>query len=551
MDADTTKLAKDVIQNLIKSKKTLRMYPENNPIYIKTVDSSYALFRDFFDYRDDLPFKIKQLEILFDGEQVYYNSEKDDNMALYFFKDGIREIVFKNGLQRDELEDFLKIIVLDFDSEMTDDDIVTLMWERDFQNISYIVDDAFLTDEENYEEQAVEEVKNKSADDDEVLKAYEEAFGGEDAGYIPIVPLNDDDITRLKEELDKDVNYYVFKLVNLLFEMFFLSEKKDDLKEMISMFRSAIDYSMQYADVEMVVEIIKRTEGILNSSTCADTMKPYLRMVMSYVNSERVITFLGEMLDSRVEFDEKKVEGLFSVMDKSAIPGLIRILGELNTIHARKAIINSLIILGKKDLAAVAKGLNDSRWYVVRNIIYVFRNIGDRRAIEYLIKKLRHDDIRVRKEIIKSLGELGSSEIIQYVKGYTDDPDPSIRVLAAKSLAQTGSPIAKKILMDKISSADFKSRDFGEKKEFFEALSKWNDEDLVNFLVKILRKGAFFRRAKVNENRACAAYALGFLGNKQALSHLGKFKSIGNTLIREYVSTAIKRIEHGITAERA
>ncbi|PNX52605.1 MAG: hypothetical protein BV458_08715 [Thermoplasmata archaeon M9B2D] len=550
MEIDTLKQVSDIIQSVLKSRKNIRMYPENNPIYTKSLESTINLFNDYFEYYDALPMKIKQLEILYDSEPVYYNPEKEDSLSLLFFKDGIRELTFKKGLDVVELEDFFKIIMLDLDSDDSDDDIVTLMWERDFMHISYIVDETFLLEDDQYEDRAIQEAKENLATEDDVLKAYEEAFDAEDTRHIPVVPLSDEDIEHLKNELDRDHNYYVFKIFNLLFEMFMLAGSKEDLQDMVSMFRSAIDYALQYADIEMVIDALKKAEVLISAETTPEHIKPYLRMILAYINSERVIRFVGELLDSRAEFDDKKVNSLFAIMDKTAIPGLIRILGDLSTIHARKAIVNSLIILGKKDLAAVAKGLNDERWFVVRNIIYVFRNIGDKRALDYLVKKMRHNDIRVRKEIIKAFGEFGGQEIVQHLKMHINDPDPATRVLVVKSISRTGAPIARKLLMEQVSSPDFKMRDLAEKKEFFEALSRWQDPQMLDFLSRILKKGALFRRGKVNENRACAAFALGVMMRKEALPVLEKHRNLKIPLIREYVMNAIKRIQqHGATAQ--
>ncbi len=551
MDADTTKIAKEVIQNIIKSKKNLRMYPENNPIYIKTVDTAYDTFKDLLDYRDEMSFKIKQLEIIHDGEQVYYKPDKDDNLALFFFKDGIRELSFKSGLKKDELEDFLKIIMTDFDTEVEDDDVVTLMWERDFQNISYIVDEAFLSDEEDYEEKAVEQVKERSADEDDLMKAYSEVSGAEEVAYIPVVPLNDEDIAKLQEELDKDTGYYIDKLTDLLFEMLYLSERKQDFQDLVTFFRSAIDYALTHNYIDLAVNIIRRSSQLLHSEQSVEKHNPYLIMVMSYINSDRVIKLLGELLDSRTEDDEEIAGELFPLMDNSAIPALVKTLGELETIHARKIIINALIILGKKDIVSVAKGLNDKRWFVVRNIIYVLRNIRDKRAIDYLTKKLRHNDIRVRKEVIKALGDLGGAEVVNSLRTYINDSDPAVRGLTAKALAQTGSPFAKRVLINEISSSSFRNKDYSEKKEFFESIAMWKERDIIGFLIKVLKKKPFLRRGKVNENRACAAYALGLIGHKDTLEILEKFNNLKNDLIRESVTMAIKRIEHGSTPQRA
>ena len=64
------KAAKDVIQSLVKAKKTIRLYPENNPIYAKTIEENFSKFADFFNYRDELTLKITQNEMLLDSVQV-------------------------------------------------------------------------------------------------------------------------------------------------------------------------------------------------------------------------------------------------------------------------------------------------------------------------------------------------------------------------------------------------------------------------------------------------------------------------------------------------
>src|SRR3990172_10010298 len=189
------KAAKDVIQAVLKSKKILRMYPSNNTIYLKTLEDAYNKFRDFFYYGDELQMKIKQNEIYYSFEQVYSSSEKEDNLALFFFKDGIREITFKKGLTKDEMESFLRVITLDFDTEVIDDDIVTLFWEKDFQNIQYVVDEAVLTDEDDYETSAVKEVKEQANEPDNLMKAYEDAFHESNlTGETSIIPLSDKDL---------------------------------------------------------------------------------------------------------------------------------------------------------------------------------------------------------------------------------------------------------------------------------------------------------------------------------------------------------------------
>jgi len=539
--------AKDILQGLIKAKKTLRMYPQNNPIYVKTLEESYAKFDEFFGYKDNFVLKIKHNSISYDSEQIYVNAEKEDNLALFFFKDGLRELTFKKGLGREELEEFLRIISLDFDRDAIDDDIVTLLWEKDFQNIQYIVDEAVLVDvdEEDYETRAEEEVKEKVSDVDDLLRAYAEGFKEEDVKGISVVPIADKDLQMLAKELEKDASGKVEKLANILFEIIYQSEGKADYEDTFVFLKDAVNFSMKHGDIHTVVNVMNRAKELPEDELLPEEAKKYVRTLLLYPGSEEIIGLLAELLDSGVEIEEKIYEEFVKFLDKNAISPLVKYLGELKTIHARKSVIEALILVGRKDIQALARGLDDHRWFVVRNIIYILRKIGDKRAIEYLLRTVRHGDIRVRKEVIRALGELGGREVVQTLRECLDDADVEVRIASAKAFGNIGAEVSKKILLEKISDKAFKERDFEEKREFFEVLSRWKDAEIFDFLMKALKRKSFFGRARNYENRACAAFCLGLLGNKDALPVLYKHKNSNNKLLREFSYTAIKRIEHG------
>ena len=99
--------------------------------------------------------------------------------------------------------------------------------------------------------------------------------------------------------------------------------------------------------------------------------------------------------------------------------------------------------------------------------------------------------------------------------------------------------------IEKISQNDFGNRDFEEKKEFYEVLSRWNDAGMVDFLIKRIKKRSLFKRAQRDENNACAAYCLGLMESKEALPYLYKLRDSKNRLLKDHVDTAIKRIEYG------
>ncbi len=533
----------ELVNLIVKTRKLLRMYPENNPMYIKALDDMYAKFVDVFDKAGgDIKLDIRQYEIYYGDEKVYQNFEKTDNIALYFFKDGIRELTFKKGIPKEELKDFFHIIGLD-EKELVEEDIVSLMWERDFQYIKYVVDESVLAEDEEYERVATKRVMENPTSQESILEAYNDAIQTEDIKTVQIVPITEHDLKMLLNELEKDSEPKTGKLADILFEILYNATQRNEFEELVSIINSLLDYSIQNLDIDNAINILKRIKTIIDDRGTPVEVKIILKKVMEHAGSPQVIKTLGNVIDSRIEIDEGKINEFVNYLEKNSIQPLIEILGELKNFNSRRIIINALSVIGRKDIHSLAKGLNDERWYVVRNVIYVLRLIGDRRAIEYLTKVLRHPDMRVRREAIRAMGEIRSPVVVPILKEFLNDFDPQIRITAVRAIANTKTESARRLILQQIQSGDFINRKFEEKKEYFEVLTFWKDEDIMNFLLKVLKKSTIFKRNKNFENRACAAYALGLMGMKDALPYLKKYADIKNPLMREYVRSSIMKLE--------
>ena len=546
--SEDTRLARDILQNIIKSKKTLRMYPQNNPVYVKALEDLYARFGDFFHFKGDLTFKINQHSIFHDSEEVYQNLEKDDNIALFFFKDGLRELTFRQGLLLEELESFMKIIAMDFDREAVDDDIVTLFWEGDFQNIYYVVDDTFLLDAdgEEYEERAVTAAKQQVSDIDGLMKAYVEEFSEEDIKDVSVIPFSDKDLQNLMKELEHDSSNKIDKLTTILFEMFYHAEEMSAiLEDTLKFFRETITFSLKEGNINTVIQIMKRGKEILEDPLSTEGMKKHIRMLLLYPGSDDALGTLGEVLDSNLIIQDEIFTLYIELLDRKAIMPLVKILGDIQTLRGRKKVMDALVFLGRQDIKTLASALNDQRWHVVRNIISILRKIRDKGSVEYLLKAMRTEDTRVKKEVIKALADLGGQEVIRPLKEHLSDPDAGVRIESARALGTIGSIAAKKILLEKISDKMFKEKDIEEKKVFYEILSKWKDEEVFDFLIGTLKKGSFLWWDKNYEEKACAAFCLGLLGNKDALPYLQKYNDSKNQLLREFSQSAIRKLEYG------
>ncbi|HEB76813.1 MAG TPA: HEAT repeat domain-containing protein [Nitrospirae bacterium] len=533
---------KEIIQALVKAKKNLRIYPENNPVYARIVDDIHSRITSVLEYTGELSLKIRQHDIFFDGESVYHGDGKEENLALFFFKDGVRELTFNKGLPRNEMEDFLGILAVDFDREALDDDIVTLMWEKDFRFIHYMVDDSILLEDETYEERAVEEAKKASQDNEGILQAYREASSIEAGPVTHVIPITDADLDHMIREIEEDTDDKSIKLIHLLFEM--LSQVGDTAEygELAGFIGSALDFAVRHGNLDAAVYTLERIDEETAGDDCENEVRARLEDLKRFMCSEDFVSGIAEVLDEGTEFDEALLQRFASLLDSDAIPSFIHVLGELRSAQARRAVISILSELGRKDIQSVARGLQDRRWYVVRNIICILRQIGDATAVEHLVRAVRHPDKRVKKEAIRTLGVMGTADVLHVLNECISDEDELVRLTAVRAVGLIGTPLSKKILLDRVADRGFRDKTFNEKREFFEVLSRWRDDDVVALMIRALKRRTIFKRAKNTETRAAAAHGLGMTGSADALEPLMKLKNAKNRLLRDNVQAAIKRI---------
>jgi hypothetical protein len=543
--SDKAKYAREAMQVFAKAKKNLKLYPSNNPIYEKTLDGVHGKFQEFFKYYDRLDLKVTRNELLFENENIFHAEGKDENLALFFFRDGLRELGFKKGLDRQELQQFLEIVSVDFDREDVEDDIVTLLWEKDFGNISYKVDERILMEEDDtYQQEAESQAKEDACEEDNLKHAYEEAIRSDEKSDFAVMPVTDNDLKVLVKEMDKDSTDKTGKLVNVIFEILWQSENTQEFKDIANILNNAIEFSLRNQNLQSVVDIVRRAKHFYENTESAEAKK-HLRLVFSYVSSSTLIYKLGRLLDGVARFDEKEYNVFIGLLNTNAIGPFIALLGDMKTVSGRKWITNALITLGRRDIALLAGGLEDVRPFVVRNIIYVMRKIGNRKAEDHLLKITRHADSNVRKDVLMALGDFGDHETAVLIRDFLNDPSESVRVSAARTMGKLGSEYCRDLLVEKISQKGILSTDFDEVKEYFAVLARWKDSSVIGMMMKIINRKHFFNKSKYEELKLCAVYCLGLIGSREPLKMLDKLRTSKNRHLSEYANLAIRRIKYG------
>ena len=141
---EKVKSTKSLIQTFLQTLKALRLYEANHPILSKFLERLRKDFDHYFDEFDSFSLQIGEHRLYYRGNIVYESEDVKESLAFLFFKDGIREIQFSKGLEFKEMIDFLNIVRKGDLLNRMEDDLVTLLWEKDFSHITFTAVDEFI-----------------------------------------------------------------------------------------------------------------------------------------------------------------------------------------------------------------------------------------------------------------------------------------------------------------------------------------------------------------------------------------------------------------------
>jgi hypothetical protein len=137
-------LAKGVMTSFERALRTSRLYKPDHPIRRESIEEIQSRFRSFFEKYSYLRLDVTQSELKLEGRVLMKCEPREPEAPFRLYKDGIREIRFHRGLERDELFSFMSLLEMDArDLAEIELDLVSLLWSKDFKTIDYVTIDEF------------------------------------------------------------------------------------------------------------------------------------------------------------------------------------------------------------------------------------------------------------------------------------------------------------------------------------------------------------------------------------------------------------------------
>lgn len=533
---------KQLLVSLDKTFKTARTYGPTNPVAQRFFQHFYHDLTAYLNLSQSLPFLVHRAELYYKGYVVYHTSTPTENLAFKLYADGIRELVLSQGLTQNDLAYFLDALSNANDPEVSDDDIVTRLWEKNLATISFVTAEESIKSAEAAEFLTPQDAKTLNSPISGLLSiaAGEQAHRSKEAGApsgqaAPVgYDVTSDEVKKLAQEIDAETSRdHVVYLLDMLTAILASEQSTALLSKLLDLFADILGMLTKQGNWKLlntIVSLLQESQELCPN--LADEHKRQLQDLCESLGRPERIKVLEELLNADGDTPTEDVQTLLMMLKAAAVPELCAMMGRLTHRPHRMMMCEVLTTLAKQNPTPLVKGLRDPRWYYVRNVALIIGKLHNPQLAKPLEPLLAHSDPRVRKEALRSFRVLCPSGSGEPFVRLLNDQEESIRLLAVKILSggQYTAPFAawSQVVLPKT----FQNRSLTEKQAIFQAMCHAVGEDVVPYCRQLVTKWFWTHRKQHQEAGVLAAEALARIGSLAAIAALEAGKKRLNRVIR-------------------
>ncbi|HSU16637.1 HEAT repeat domain-containing protein [Longimicrobium sp.] len=556
--AEVRAQVQDAMRGLAKAWRTYLLYEGRSPALDRIVDGLRDTLRSIFARTPFFTVAVEERELLFDGAPVYQGDDAErlaatpaamggpastrENLAFTLYRDGLRELSFHKGVEREELDSLLEILahVVRLRGE-DQDDLLTLLWANDWYHLRYRyvegLPDGVVVPTARAEEpvpvqyeprEEVQPLSTVSPDD----------FRG--ALYF----LDSEELRRLEGELGREMRRDLWSdVLNALFDRI---EDGGALRQeqIVGILRDLLPMLLGSGKLDMAAlvlgELVKIATG--GQRLPAQVMRELRTLFEQLAQPATVAELVRTVEEAGAAVNETALGSLLSFFPPDALGPLL------------KAAETSAVPAVRRTVQAAAERLaGTAREHVSRLVAEhdpavaagAARLIGRLRittAAGDVARLLRRPEAGTRLAAVEALQELRSPTASEALEGALEDADGKVRVAAARALAALRYAPAKAKLEAALDGKRLRESELTERIAFFEAYGGLAGADGVPMLEKILNGKSWLGRRESPEIRACAALGLGRIRHPAAEKALNAAAADADPVVRSAVGRALKAV---------
>jgi hypothetical protein len=348
------------------------------------------------------------------------------------------------------------------------------------------------------------------------------------------------DLKRLREE-SSNFNYQR-AAARMMYEIVCMADTRQMFLEAVSICEKVLNDLLELQAFSVAADFVdslrrRRDEVSSRFPIQAERIQDFLR----HAGDRERIKHLTVIINEQEVVDTDAIETYLESLGWESLAPVSEMLAGLVARPAREMVCRYLARHGSKNLDIVANGINDKRWYVVRNTILILGEIGDSRVVRHLARTLHHPDFRVRRETIAALTKIESEEAIDLVCSALNDPDPELRKVCLEHLGEVTGRSAFDAIAEVVHSESFESLPFDEQERFLKVYSRLGGAEVVDILSDIIGRFSVVMTGQAMRYRLAALNALASNTSQEAEMELLKYSRSRRRWLREGAAAALQK----------
>jgi hypothetical protein len=544
-------LVEELLRQLARAVKTRQLYLPNNPIYQRSVEQLQAAFAPLWEQTSEVVLQISETEFRWSGVVVHQESTGGESLPWTCYKDGLRELTLLQGVEEEEITVFLDILQRVRKSSPDEDDLLTLLWEQEFELLRYRFVDLGI-DTSMVLEPSEESSKEKRIP---IVEITSEAEAEQDAPKEGIIRMEDldatlyfldeEEIQYLRSEVLKEQASNLHRNVTAILLDIFELEGSDAVRdEVCGIFESYVPQLLMARDHGTAAYLLREVADLARMESLRPIDRERLARLPESLSAPGVLAQLLQVLeDGDAAASQEDLVALFQELRGGTLGA---VLGWLGSGRASNPAVRTALEGAAKRLAAANTGALVALITSEEpgTALEAIRRAGELRtpvAVAPLARVMAGHLPELRRVAAQALAQIGSPGAMRVLEGVLDDADRDIRITAVRAVGVHGYRAALPKVEAVVTGKAVRDADLTEKMACFETFGLLARDEGVEQLAALLSGRSLVLRRRIDpELRACAAMALGKIGTPRALAALRGAIEDKDVRVRSAINRAMR-----------
>ncbi len=524
--------ARGVMKSLLKSIKQMGLYRHATEKYAEFLKAAHLELIRFTEDFGTLQLKVELTNFCLHGAELF---DEGNPISYRFFKDGIRQILFRPGFTLEELVTFTTIALSDVDRGA--EDINAQLWRAQMPHFEHIMVHGFRMDE--FSEEAIQ------IEVDKVVDYLQRRLRSNNQDYLRFATITEDDLdlklddieqmrgsvvagvyatpslkATLQKEVEEEETQRLFpKLVAAVFQV--VDDDIDDSATLIDMLTQLLDAMLLQEDWSTINQVVLRLKAAAQKMGAKHPVTEIQKAFLARMGDDQRLNRMSEVLRFSKLSDSTELKNYLLALNESSTPQLLDLLESIE-LHSNRVFLTEVLVPFAKRLPQpFIDRLESPKPQVVRDMISILDKSNHPDKIKFFTAVLKSNNLSHKLEAMAIIARGRTGEARNLLAALLKDPSAPVRMQAARVLPAFGAERAFTDLTPLVEDKAFEKCEPAEREALFASIGSTRLPAAFAFFEQRLQtKAGLLNRKPVLESKLLAVAGVAGANNQQAHERL-------------------------------